>query len=58
MLTPKLLQLGHEVTVYDLMIYMEIMCRFEPQILKIIKGDIRDIKNLKILSTTMMSSFI
>ena len=46
MLTPKLLQLGHEVTVYDLMIYGNNVLDLNPN-LKIIKGDIRDIKKLE-----------
>jgi nucleoside-diphosphate-sugar epimerase len=46
MLTPKLLQLGHEVTVYDLMIYGNNVLDLNPN-LKTIKGDIRDIKKLE-----------
>ena len=42
-LMPVLLDLGHEVTVYDLMIYGENVINDHPN-LKKIKGDIRDIK--------------
>ncbi len=40
-LVPKLLELGHDVTVYDIMIYGENVLSKHPN-LKIINGDIRD----------------
>ena len=45
-LVPKLLDLGHKVTVYDLMIYGEKTLKDHPNLTKI-KGDIRDISLLK-----------
>ena len=45
-LVPKLLDLGHKVTVYDLMIYGENTLRNHPNLIKI-KGDIRDINLIK-----------
>ena len=45
-LVPKLLNLGHKVTVLDLMIYGEVVLNDHPN-LKKVKGDIRDINLLK-----------
>ena len=45
-LTPKLLDLGHKVAVYDLMIYGENTLRNHPNLIKI-KGDIRNINLIK-----------
>jgi len=42
-LVPKLLSEGYSITVYDLMIYGEDVLDCHPN-LKVIKGDIRDIK--------------
>ena len=43
-LVPKLIEQGHEVTVFDLMIYGEDVL-IENEKLTMVKGDIRDIKN-------------
>ncbi len=45
-LVPKLIEQGHEVTVFDLMIYGEDVL-IENEKLTIVKGDIRDIKKIK-----------
>ena len=45
-LVPKLLSLGHNVTVLDLMIYGENVLNDHPNLRKV-KGDIRDINLLK-----------
>lgn len=44
-LTPYLISKGHQVTVFDLMIYGEDVLK-KHQNLRVIKGDIRDIKLL------------
>ena len=45
-LVPKLLEEGHKVTVYDLMIYGDDVLNSH-QSLKVVKGDLRDLDLLK-----------
>lgn len=57
-LVPKLLNIGHNVTVYDLMIYGDNTLIDHPNLTKI-KGDIRDIKYIKqTLKSAIFDTFI
>ena len=57
-LVPKLLKLGHKITVYDLMIYGSNVIKEHPNLTKVI-GDIRDINLIsKTLRVTQYDSLI